>query len=87
MPILSPDPVKYILTSLSVSMIEGNMQCHLARKMGDVIIGGIDFTIAGSDMSDVIATMGSTNVSLGDAITNAIYKYAIDKNLIIGTIE
>ena len=87
MPVTTQVTVVHILTKINVDMESMTVFAHFSRTVNGVPDGSVDFTIVGQDMIDLLNTQAVADQSLGAEITDAVYRLAIAKGMISGTIS
>jgi hypothetical protein len=61
--------------------------CYFSRTLNGKPDGGVDMLVEGIDMVSLLSTQATLGQGLGDEITDAIYKIALDRGVIEGTLQ
>lgn len=87
MPVTKQSTASYTLVRIGADMTAMQMWCYFERMTDGNVDGGVEMVISGADMAAVLATQAVAGQPLGDEITDAVYRMAISKGIISGTIS
>ncbi len=87
MPVSKTVTISHTLTYIELDIIRMTCNVKLSRRMDGVEFGEYDFAITGNDLSTILMDIPDGSSNLSDSVADCIYKVAIEKGYIQGTIS
>lgn len=86
MPIVSTAQVSYLITKLSFDMLAQEGRATLRKFVDGVPINDVDIVVTGEEFMSMVNTVPPADMTRGEDITDAVYKYAIANAGVQGSI-